>query len=143
MRSLTRTCFWRENKGFAFITQPPFDGDDVDTVVTRMLIQPNQIAALDSLNLSDFITENRHNFFERFKISTNFLKKHPSQWETDRQDKEAREFLGQFKAVNDNAERGVKLMDDFNKKITQDEETKQYLVLTDCFGISKKVPKLL
>ena len=40
----------------------------------------------------------------------------------------AKEIICGLKVVNDIAERGVRLMDEYNKLITNDEEQKQYLL---------------
>jgi hypothetical protein len=42
--------------------------------------------------------------------------------------KEAKNIISTLKIVNDNAERGVKLMEEFNDKFTKQEEQKQYVL---------------
>jgi len=39
-----------------------------------------------------------------------------------------RERVGKLRAVNDTAERGVKLFDDYNRLLTNNEEEKQFLL---------------
>ena len=36
--------------------------------------------------------------------------------------------IGNLKVVNDSAERGIKLIEDFNEKFTKDENQKQFLL---------------
>jgi len=47
----------------------------------------------------------------------------------------AREIISSIKVVNDTAERNVKLMEDFNQKITKNEEQKQFLLQVRQFSI--------
>lgn len=80
-------------------------------------------------DLSDFVTSNTMKFFERFDIDVEFLKHDPDTW-MDREDyKEARKRLKAMKVVNDSAERGVKLMADYNKILSKNEEEKQFILL--------------
>ena len=55
-------------------------------------------------------------FFRRFNISTDFL------------------HFEHLQVVSDTAERGIKLIEDYNKSTTKDEEQKQYvlLVIAEC-----------
>lgn len=66
--------------------------------------------------------------------------KDPSEWSADEQYVSAKKKLETLKVVNDHAERGIKLVEDFNRKITQDEEQFQYL-LTVVGENRKKFPK--
>jgi hypothetical protein len=66
--------------------------------------------------------------FQRFRISLDFLQKDPSLWKTTTKYKEAKNIISTLKVVNDSAERGVKLMKEFNDKFTKQEELKQYVL---------------
>lgn len=109
------------------LAQPP---PDESTIVDKFTISQNQIRMLGNWELHHFITENTVHFFSRFDISRDFLEKDPSEWSDDDEFKNTRALLSTLEVVNDNAERGVKLMEDFNKLITKDEEMKQFLLLT-------------
>uniref|UniRef100_A0A2S2QSD7 Uncharacterized protein n=1 Tax=Sipha flava TaxID=143950 RepID=A0A2S2QSD7_9HEMI len=52
----------------------------------------------------------------------------PSLWKMTTKYKEAKNIISTLKIVNDNAERGVKLMEEFNDKFTKQEEQKQYVL---------------
>jgi hypothetical protein len=78
--------------------------------------------------LEQFITAKTKNFFKRFNISQDFLSKNPAEWNDDPQYRETKEMLKKLKVVNDTAERGVQLMETFNKKFTKDEEELQYVL---------------
>jgi hypothetical protein len=65
-------------------------------------------------------------FFSRFKISSEFLKIDPVEWKNNLEHNNARDIISSIKVVNDIAERNVKLMEDFNQKITKNEEQQQF-----------------
>lgn len=109
------------------LSQPP---SDESTLIDRLIIPQSQIKMLENWNLQDFITENTIYFFKRFNISRTFLRKDPSEWSDDIEYREAQSLLSALEVINDNAERSVKLMEDFNKKITKDEDMMQSLLLT-------------
>lgn len=66
--------------------------------------------------------------FKRLGLKTNFLKIDPSQWNTQLDYIEGQQIIESLRVVNDTAERGVKLMEEFNDKITKNEEQKQFLL---------------
>ena len=65
---------------------------------------------------------------ERFKISKEFLKSDRSKWGSMDLYVEGASIIRNLKVVNDSAERSIKLMEEFNKKITKDESQKQFLL---------------
>lgn len=78
-------------------------------------------------------------FFKRFQIATSFLQKDPSEWKKDKEYTAAKAMLSTLQVVNDHAERGVKMFQDFNKILTRNEESKQFL-LQVVAGYRKKYP---
>lgn len=68
------------------------------------------------------------NLFTRLKIDGDFLQKPISTWDEDDGFMEAKSKLLSLRAVNDTAERAVKLMQDFHGLITAKEEQKQFLL---------------
>ena len=101
---------------------------DESTSVVRPIVSATQMKPLCEYELHEFITENTMNFFQRFDISIDFLQKNPSEWNQITEYKNAKEMLSKLQVVNDFSERSVKLMKDFNRSITKDEETKQFLL---------------
>lgn len=79
-------------------------------------------------NLSDFVSTKSQQFFDRFCIETEFMDFDPSTWMTRDDYKEGYEFCRGLHVVNDTAERGVKLITDYNKIISVGEQDKQYLL---------------
>ena len=67
-------------------------------------------------------------FFESLKFSTHFMSLEIEDWEKNEQFLVMTKRLKGFKVVNDAAERGVALMTEFNKILTNDEDQKQYML---------------
>lgn len=61
-------------------------------------------------------------------ISKDFLDLDPKLWNLNEHYKKGKKFVYNLHIVNDVAERGVKLMEDYNKLISKNEEQKQYLL---------------
>lgn len=66
--------------------------------------------------------------FDRLKIDDSFLHECPTMWSNNASFQEARKKVSTLRAVNDTAERAVKLMQDFHGLITVEEEQKQFLL---------------
>lgn len=68
-------------------------------------------------------------FFKKIQYKYyNFIETSPSTWENNLEDKRGKEIISQLKVVNDTAERAVKLIEDFNKIGSKNEEQKQYIL---------------
>lgn len=119
-----------------FLAQPEIDES---TTIFRLVIPPSRMHNIHEWQLHNFITENTINFFDRFKFSTEFLQKDPTEWSADETYTQMKDDLRYLEVVNDHAERAVKLFTDFNRSLTKNEEQKQYLlqVVTD---YRKRVP---
>lgn len=84
---------------------------------------------IEGKNIEDFVSSNSFRFFEILGISSNFLKKDVAEWPADKEYKAGRDIVRSMRVVNDIAERGVALMEEYNKLITINEQQKQYLLL--------------
>lgn len=84
--------------------------------------------------LKKFISHETLTFFSRFGIQTDFLLEDPKIWHANPQYQKGLKIVQSLKVVNDTAERGVKLMSDFNDLITREEDQKQFVlqVVSDC-----------
>lgn len=79
--------------------------------------------------LSEFVTRKTMQFFKRFQIPTNFLKKDPPVWFVDKDFQKGKEIVAEIKVINDTAERGLQIMDQFNQAgLTMDENEAQYIL---------------
>lgn len=81
-----------------------------------------------NLNIEDFVTINTKSFFSINDLPSEFLHKPVEDWPTDETFLVSKNIVHHLKVVNDIAERGVKLIQDYNKLITNDEQQKQYLL---------------
>ena len=86
------------------------------------------IAVIEQKQLDDFVTSHTKVFFEILDLPSSFLESNAENWQLNEEYLKARKMVMNVKVVNDLAERGVKLMDDYNKILTNDEEQKQYLL---------------
>ncbi|CAH0547104.1 unnamed protein product [Brassicogethes aeneus] len=75
-----------------------------------------------------FVTAESIKFFERFELRTEFLQIHPSKWAEDESYIIASKFVKTLSVVNDCAERGVKLVQDFSRYYTKDKKQLQYVL---------------
>lgn len=110
--------------------------DDFDRIL-RVRINnetAKKIFKEDNINLDYFVSEQSLVFFQRFKISTDFLSHNPDTWLENQDYSKCKSIICKLKVINDTAERGVKLMQDYNNSVTIDEEQKQYLlqVVAEC-----------
>lgn len=88
-----------------------------------------EFEAIENKNIEDFVSKNTRKFFELTGVSSEFLQKDPELWEEEESYKSAKEIVENMRIVNDLAERGVALMEEYNKLHTNNEEQKQYLML--------------
>lgn len=79
-------------------------------------------------SLEDFVSKRSTDLISRLKIGDSFLHESISLWKENTAYLEAQRKVSSLKAVNDTAERAVKLMQDFHGLITAEEEQKQFLL---------------
>jgi len=75
----------------------------------------------------DLVTERTKRVFRRFNVNTDFFKKPPSEWDKCELYRKGEEYIKKVKVVNDSAERGIRLLEEYNRVITKDESQKQYV----------------
>lgn len=81
-----------------------------------------------SLTLDKLVTKNTNVFFEYLKIPISFLREDPENWPNNKDYIKGKSIVNSIKVTNDNAERGVALVQEFNKFSTKDEDQFQYLL---------------
>ena len=86
------------------------------------------IINLKDVTLASFATEKSLQLLTKLKIGKSFLKIEPTAWNANEDFKCGLERVQTLKVVNDTAERGVKLFEEFNQLLTKDEEEKQFLL---------------
>lgn len=80
-------------------------------------------------NLEDFVSSNTKRFFSITGISSDFIEKEVEDWDADKEYMKSKGIVKSLKVVNDIAERGVALIQEYNKILTLNEDQKQYLLL--------------
>ena len=85
-------------------------------------------AVIEQKQLNDFVTSHTKVFFEILGFPCSFLESNAENWDSNDEYLKARETVMNMKVTNDLAERGVKLMEEYNKILTNDEQQKQYLL---------------
>ncbi|XP_050065848.1 uncharacterized protein LOC126554890 [Aphis gossypii] len=78
----------------------------------------------------DLLGTNSIKLFDRFNIPKDFLEVHPKNWNDLEGYQKGKEIIESLRVVNDTAERGVKLMEEFNDKLTKNEDQKQFVLQT-------------
>jgi hypothetical protein len=80
------------------------------------------------LKPSSLVTDNTNKFFSAMRLSMDFLTQNPASWPDDSNYISSRNIVSKVKVVNDTAERGVALIQEFTDLITHDEQQKQFLL---------------
>src|SRR6218665_1497562 len=78
--------------------------------------------------LSSFVTRNTKNFFQVCAIPDYFQATDPDTWLSNSDYMVLEEIVRELRVVNDAAERGVALMQEFNVLLTKDEEQTQFAI---------------
>jgi hypothetical protein len=100
----------------------------VDALNNEGVEHPLKCINLDP-DLIDFVSSNTLRFFSAMGVPSEFLENNVEIWEEDEVYKRSREIVRAMRVVNDIAERGAALMEEYNKLHTTNEEQKQYLLL--------------
>ncbi|GBN77104.1 hypothetical protein AVEN_67420-1 [Araneus ventricosus] len=78
--------------------------------------------------IEDFISQKSLNLLKILNIDISFKNISPDLWDRDDSYLKSQEIFQHLSVVNDTAQRGVKLTQDFNGLLTVDEEQKQFLL---------------
>ncbi|KYM96042.1 hypothetical protein ALC62_13306, partial [Cyphomyrmex costatus] len=96
--------------------------------MNRIVLNDRDLEALPGKDISDFVTRNSLLLFDQFDLSCDFFDKPPELWRDDPTFKKGWSTFKDLKVVNDVAERGVALIEEYNNLLTKNEEQKQYLL---------------
>ena len=86
------------------------------------------VSAVDGKAIASFVTSSSLRFFEILKLPSDFLRADPQEWESRSDYQTAAKYVRALKVVNDCAERGVALMQNYNSILTKNEDQKQFLL---------------
>ncbi|XP_076667937.1 uncharacterized protein LOC143368764 [Andrena cerasifolii] len=96
--------------------------------VKKVSILPENVKHYVEINIDSFISIETKFFFNRYNIPTDFLEKDLSLWANDISYQKGLQIAIHLKVVNDTAERGVKLISEYNNLLIKNEEEKQYIL---------------
>lgn len=94
----------------------------------RVLVNDQFVVDFMKYEIENFISSETNEFFNRFNFDTSFLQKDPSTWSVDESYQNAFEVVNKINVVNDAAERGIKLIEDYNDLLTKNEDQKQLVL---------------
>lgn len=120
-RKMVEALYWESDK----------DEDDEESNkerIRRVVIKTEEISELIDKGLNYFVSSQTKLFFDRFNINMKFLETNPSTWAENDDFRKGLEIVEKLKVVNDIAERGVKLIQDYNKCLTTNEDQKQFIL---------------
>lgn len=101
--------------------------DSTDESMKRLIINAKNVPNYLNCGIEQFISQQSKHFFERFSIPMDFIEKDSTTWANEDSFKIGMEIIKALKVVNDTAERGVKLMHDYNQVLSKNEEEKNNL----------------
>lgn len=101
---------------------------NTDPKKKKFEIGQENLETLLSFDLSDFISKKSLVTFQIFDLPTDFVDKNIESWTQDESYQENLVFFKRLSVVNDVAERGVALIEEYNKCLTKNEEQLQYLL---------------
>ena len=91
-------------------------------------VRGNATRISSQASLGDFASRRTMELFSRLQIPDTFLAQQPQDWCHNEAYQRGRKRIKALRVVNDTAERGVKLFEEYNQIITRDEEEKQLLL---------------
>lgn len=97
-------------------------------VLRKAVVSRADIPKLFDEGLEQFINATSINFFHKLGLNTSWLTENCENWLEDSNYQECLSAVTNLSVVNDVAERGVKLMQEYNDLFTKDEEQKQFLI---------------
>jgi hypothetical protein len=78
--------------------------------------------------LADFASKHSYILFELMELPCGFLSVDPEEWDMREDYKHAAAIIKDLKVVNDHAERGVSLVQEFSGMLTKNEEQFQFML---------------
>lgn len=109
------------------ICEKPSESDICEKLPKRYVSRMGVADLLDK-DIDFFVSSGTMAFFNRFQITSTFLDLDVSEWQSDINYQIGFQKVKKLKVVNDVAERGIKLITDYNELITHDEDQKQYII---------------
>ena len=103
-----------------------FDKEASENCPKRAVMQAEMFQ--NQCGLEQFCSSHSRKTFQFLQLPTSFLTADPATWHTDESFTKAQKLVRALSVVNDRAERGVALIQNFSKQLTKDEEQFQFLL---------------
>lgn len=105
------------------------DSDEIDDQISkRNIVSMGEIRCFNTKDMSNFVTQSTKRFFCRLNIDVSFFQSDPSEWHLRNDYCAGKQICQHLNVVNDPAERAIKLITDYNRSLTYDEDDKQFLL---------------
>lgn len=115
------SCDVKERMARAMMERP-----SLGCYAKRLTLKEKDCKSLGSKDLSDFASQKSITLFTQFQLSHEFFDFHSEEWPKQESYVAALKVFKDLKVVNDVAERGVALMEEFNRRFTKSEDQMQY-----------------
>lgn len=99
-----------------------------ETTINRFIIDKKNLESLLNTDLSEFVSMRSINIFKSFDLSYDFIDEDVTLWPQNPNFIENLEYFNKLQIVNDVAERGVAIMEQYNRCLTKDEDQLQYIL---------------
>jgi len=101
---------------------------DSNGKIKRLNLKESEIPVFVKNEIEFFVSSETLDFFKIFNLDTEFLLNDPSTWKENSSYQRALQMVSKLRVVNDTAERGIKLIEDYNSVLTTNEEQKQFVL---------------
>ncbi|KAK0045546.1 hypothetical protein Bpfe_025032 [Biomphalaria pfeifferi] len=105
-------------------------------IITGFGIEPSErhvrgdpsLLQIEDVSLGHFSTRRSQNLLTKLQIGHSLLVLPPEQWNDNTDYQKGKQRINDLRLVNDTAERGVKLFEDYNRLLTKNEKEKQFIL---------------
>ncbi|KAK0055102.1 hypothetical protein Bpfe_015393 [Biomphalaria pfeifferi] len=105
-------------------------------IITGFGIEPSErhvrgdpsLLQIEDVSLGHFSKRRSQNLLTKLQIGHSFLVLPPEQWNDNTDYQKGKQRINDLRVVNDTAERGVKLFEDYNRLLTKNEKEKQFIL---------------
>jgi len=135
-------------KGYENTNQPCEELVEEENVQYKLVLKIENVTDFLTKKFPEYLLHRQSlKLFKRLGINLSFLEIDPTEWKNNTNYKFGKKVVDALHIVNDTAERGVKLMEEFNEKFTKNEEQKQCLlqvsILNKTFLKYKKIKNII
>lgn len=111
--------------------------DEEEDIPKKLVLKKENLSNFVSRDYSvillELFSKNTKKIFQRFHIPVDFFKQDPDSWNMLEDYVIGKNIVKNLNIVNDSAERGIKLIQEYHGKITKDEKQKQHLMKVSFF----------